>query len=90
MQHLAERRRPAQQLARSLYCLEGTLLEMDNTQLASPIVRVGVIGLGFAGETHLKAYQQLPNVQVVALAGLEEDRLAGHAHYFYGFVWRTS
>jgi predicted dehydrogenase len=49
---------------------------MDSTQLASSIVRVGVIGLGFAGETHLKAYQQLPNVQVGALAGLEEDRLA--------------
>ncbi len=32
---------------------------MDSTQLASSIVRVGVIGLGFAGETHLKAYQQL-------------------------------
>jgi predicted dehydrogenase len=34
-----------------------------------------VIGLGYAGETHLKAYKQLPNVEVVALAGLEEDRL---------------
>jgi predicted dehydrogenase len=40
------------------------------------VVRVGVIGLGFAGETHLKSYQQLPDVQIVALAGLEEDKLA--------------
>lgn len=41
----------------------------------SPI-RVGVIGLGFGGETHLKAYRRLPNVEIVALAGLEEDKLA--------------
>jgi predicted dehydrogenase len=34
-----------------------------------------VIGLGFAGETHVKAYRQIPNVEVVALAGLEEDKL---------------
>lgn len=39
-------------------------------------LRVGVVGLGFGGETHLKAYKQLPNVEVVGLAGLEEDRLA--------------
>lgn len=39
-------------------------------------LRVGVIGIGWAGETHLKSYLQLPDVQVLALAGLEEDRLA--------------
>ncbi|MBA2394371.1 MAG: Gfo/Idh/MocA family oxidoreductase [Ktedonobacteraceae bacterium] len=39
-------------------------------------IRVGVIGLGFAGETALKCYSILPNVQIVALAGLEEERLA--------------
>ncbi|HEY4384171.1 MAG TPA: Gfo/Idh/MocA family oxidoreductase [Ktedonobacteraceae bacterium] len=38
-------------------------------------VRVGIIGLGFAGEASLKGYKQLSNVEVVALAGLEEDRL---------------
>lgn len=43
---------------------------------SSERLRVGIVGLGWAGETHLKSYQQLPNVQVVALAGLEEDRLA--------------
>jgi predicted dehydrogenase len=36
---------------------------------------VGVIGLGWAGETHLKNYLRLPNVEAVALAGLEESRL---------------
>ncbi|HTK09634.1 MAG TPA: Gfo/Idh/MocA family oxidoreductase [Ktedonobacteraceae bacterium] len=38
-------------------------------------VRIGVIGLGYAGEESLKGYQKLPNVEIVALAGLEEDRL---------------
>jgi predicted dehydrogenase len=49
---------------------------MNSTQTGGSVVRVGVIGLGFAGEAHLKSYRQLPNVQVVALAGLEEDKLA--------------
>src|SRR5689334_22278860 len=39
-------------------------------------IRVGVIGLGWGVETALKSYKRLPNVEVVALAGLEEDRLA--------------
>lgn len=43
----------------------------DNTK-----IRVGIIGLGFGGESALKGYKRLPNVEVVALAGLEEDRLA--------------
>lgn len=43
---------------------------------ATRTLRVGVAGLGFTGATHLKWYQQQPNVELVALAGLEEDRLA--------------
>lgn len=43
---------------------------------SNTVVRVGVIGLGFGGETHLKCYRQLANVEVVALAGMEEDKLA--------------
>lgn len=39
-------------------------------------LHVGVIGLGWSGETHIKAYLQQPNVAVQALAGLEADRLA--------------
>ena len=38
-------------------------------------LRVGVIGLGWAGERHLKSYLRLPNVEAVALSGLEEPRL---------------
>lgn len=38
-------------------------------------LRVGVIGLGFAGTTHLDAFTELPGATVVALAGQEESRL---------------
>ena len=38
-------------------------------------LRVGVIGLGYAGEQHLKNFVRMPNVEAVALAGLEEERL---------------
>jgi len=39
-------------------------------------LRIGVIGLGFAGTTHLDAFTSLPGATVVALAGKEEARLA--------------
>ena len=39
-------------------------------------MRVGVVGLGYAGEQHLKNFVKMPNVEAVALAGLEEERLA--------------
>src|SRR5882757_64783 len=41
----------------------------------SEVLRVGVVGLGFAGQTHLKAYQQIPGIEVVALAGQEPEQL---------------
>ncbi len=41
----------------------------------SETLRVGVVGLGFAGQTHLKSYQQIPGVEVVAIAGKEPDLL---------------
>lgn len=42
---------------------------------ASRTLRVGVVGLGFAGTTHLDAFTALPGVEVVVLAGQETDRL---------------
>jgi predicted dehydrogenase len=48
---------------------------MSNQNRAGDVLRVGVVGLGYAGEQHTKGFAQLPNVKVVALAGLEEDRL---------------
>ncbi len=38
-------------------------------------LRVGVVGLGYAGTTHLEAYEKIPGVKVVALAGKERPRL---------------
>ncbi|CAA9449400.1 MAG: GH109 [uncultured Rubrobacteraceae bacterium] len=43
--------------------------------LDSKTLRVGVVGLGYAGEQHLKNFVRVPNVEAVALAGLEEGRL---------------
>jgi predicted dehydrogenase len=40
-------------------------------------IKVGVIGLGFMGQTHLDAYARLDGVEVVALADRDPDRLAG-------------
>jgi predicted dehydrogenase len=40
----------------------------------SPL-RAGVIGLGWAGRQHMAAYDQLPGVELVALAGMESDQL---------------
>ena len=46
------------------------------TEISSPKpLRAGVVGMGWAGETHLKAYQQMPNVEVVAVADPREERL---------------
>lgn len=45
------------------------------TARGSRDLRVGVIGLGFAGTTHLDAFTALPGATVVALAGQEEARL---------------
>ncbi|MGI8868829.1 MAG: Gfo/Idh/MocA family protein [Mycobacteriales bacterium] len=45
------------------------------TTSSQDTLRVGVIGLGFAGHTHLKSYLQVPGVEVVGLAGLETERL---------------
>ena len=46
-----------------------------SSSIAQPI-RIGVIGLGWAGETHIKAYQQLPNVELIGLADVAVERVA--------------
>jgi len=40
------------------------------------VLRVGVVGLGYAGTTHLTSFAAIPGVEVIALAGKEADRLA--------------
>lgn len=36
-------------------------------------LRVGVVGIGWAGQQHLMAYNDLDGVRIVALAGMEQD-----------------
>jgi predicted dehydrogenase len=35
-------------------------------------LRVGVVGVGWAGQQHLAAYDELPGVEIAAIAGLED------------------
>jgi predicted dehydrogenase len=42
-------------------------------------IRVGVVGAGFAGSTHVQALRRLPHVEVVALAGRSADRARASA-----------
>jgi len=55
---------------------------MTTTSSSHGSLRVGVVGLGYAGTTHLESFAAIPGVEVVALAGKETDRLAalGAAH----------
>lgn len=46
------------------------------------ILRVGVIGLGGAGLTHMKAFSKHPNTEVISIAGKEEERLSQIATEF--------
>ncbi|MBB5157681.1 Gfo/Idh/MocA family protein [Saccharopolyspora phatthalungensis] len=43
--------------------------------MSDPMLRVGVIGIGWAGRQHLDAYQALPDVEIVAIAGQEPELL---------------
>jgi len=38
-----------------------------------PDLRVGVVGIGWAGQQHLKAYSALDGVSIVSVAGMEQD-----------------
>ncbi len=46
---------------------------MQNNTTTAPL-RAGVIGLGWAGETHLKSYKALPGVEVIAIADISASR----------------
>ncbi|KUM35218.1 Gfo/Idh/MocA family oxidoreductase [Arthrobacter sp. EpRS71] len=45
-------------------------------QAPSATLKVGVVGIGWAGQQHLKAYSNIPGVEIVAVAGMEQDLLA--------------
>src|SRR4051794_8338530 len=50
------------------------LLVKGTISMSNQRLRVGVIGAGI-GAIHLAAYAQLPEVEIVALAGLDDDRV---------------
>ncbi|MFE4833638.1 Gfo/Idh/MocA family protein [Arthrobacter sp. NPDC056691] len=45
-------------------------------QASSAPLKVGVVGIGWAGQQHLKAYSTIDGVQIVAVAGMEQELLA--------------
>ena len=47
-----------------------------SNESSSRRLRAGVVGLGWAGQEHMKGYQALANVDLVALAGVETDKRA--------------
>jgi predicted dehydrogenase len=49
---------------------------------AEPQLRVGVVGLGYAGTTHMRAFAKHPKTKLVAIAGKELDRLPALAKEF--------
>lgn len=55
---------------------------MTSTSSSHEPLRVGVVGLGYAGTTHLESFAAIPGVEVVALAGKETERLGmlGRTH----------
>lgn len=44
--------------------------------IESQPLRVGVVGLGWAGQQHMERYAARPDVQLVGIAGLEEEQRA--------------
>jgi len=42
----------------------------------SASLKVGVVGIGWAGQQHLEAYSRIDGVEIVAAAGMEEELLA--------------
>lgn len=51
-------------------------------------IRVAVVGLGFMGSTHLKAYGELPGVQVTAVASTDPRKLKGDFSEIQGNLGR--
>ena len=49
-------------------------------------MRIAVLGLGFMGSTHLKAYKNIPSAQIVAVASSSETKLAGDLSEIQGNI----
>ncbi|UKA63165.1 Gfo/Idh/MocA family protein [Arthrobacter sp. FW306-04-A] len=46
----------------------------EKSEAPAPL-KVGAVGIGWAGQQHLKAYSTIPGVEIVAVAGMEEELL---------------
>ena len=59
--------------------------------LASPndTVRMGVVGCGGRGGSHVGAWPSLPNVEIVALCDVDESHLAAKLKSMAGKGWKT-
>ncbi|WP_223694181.1 Gfo/Idh/MocA family protein [Leifsonia poae] len=53
--------------------MTNTPLPTDPGPAATGTIRAGVIGLGWAGQQHMQAYAELPGVDLVAIAGMEDE-----------------
>ena len=53
------------------------------------MIRIVLVGAGFIGENHLKAYLQIPNAQVVAVADVDAKRAQQLAALAGGARWAT-
>ena len=51
-----------------------------SARTASPPLKVGVIGIGWAGQQHIKAYKNMDGVELVAVAAMEPELLAVAAY----------
>src|SRR5947209_12880153 len=49
----------------------------EGSQTGAPMIRVGVVGLGMMGLTHLDAYTGMADVEVTAIADANPARLSG-------------
>lgn len=54
----------------------------DPTASAAAPIRAGVVGIGWAGQQHMAAFHDAPGVELVAIAGMEDDVRADLAEKF--------
>ena len=52
-------------------------------------LKIGVIGVGIQGESHIKCYQSLHNAEVVAVADLNKERVRKIAEQYHIKNWYT-
>ncbi len=51
-----------------------------------PLMRIAVIGLGFMGSTHLKAWKNVPGAEIFAVVSHDEKKLAGDLSEIQGNI----